>query len=157
MFIGTPKLLKQTHVTDGTANTIAIVEADRAVEWTKPEDWSFDRSKPTDGLGQLWGGVFNASYVDGSIHRIQLDKPADEIGILFTRNGGETKNLQQSTGRNSDPNSIAEGVDVETVRAARLGACHAQARDTAPVLKRSVGEKYFVRIPQSRSRFCRGT
>ena len=98
MFIGTPKLLKQTHVTDGTANTIAIVEADRAVEWTKPEDWNFDRSKPIDGLGQLWGGSFNASYVDGSIHRIQLDKPADEIGILFTRNGGEAKDLQQSAG-----------------------------------------------------------
>src|SRR3972149_6212381 len=41
IFDGTDKGMKLQQVTDGTSNTLTLVEADadQAVEWTKPDDW----------------------------------------------------------------------------------------------------------------------
>ena len=41
-------------ITDGTSNTIMIVEADdsRAVYWTQPEDYKIDANNPKAGLGR---------------------------------------------------------------------------------------------------------
>ncbi len=50
-------------IPDGVANTIMLVEADadRAVEWSRPVDLSYDSANPFDGLGGLLGdGSFNA-------------------------------------------------------------------------------------------------
>ena len=42
---------------DGTATTILVVEANKAVPWTKPEDWTFDPKQPLAGLSRehRWG------------------------------------------------------------------------------------------------------
>src|SRR5262249_6166280 len=55
-------------VTDGTANTIFIVEAndEHAVIWTKPEDLKFDPDKPRAGLEGHYSGGFLTLFVDGS-------------------------------------------------------------------------------------------
>ena len=67
MFDGTTKGVRIAQIVDGTSKTIALVEAnaDRAVEWTKPQDWEFDREHPTAGLGSIWGDHWYAAWVDG--------------------------------------------------------------------------------------------
>lgn len=76
---------------DGTSNTIVIVEpdADQAVEWTKPEDWEFDPSAPTRGLGNSRIGVFLAGMADGSVRGIYRETPPDAVGAMMTRAGRE--------------------------------------------------------------------
>ncbi len=65
---GTP----MAKITDGTANTILVVEADTdaAVIWTKPDDLQYDREHPLAGLGNAHPGGFAAALADGSVHFI---------------------------------------------------------------------------------------
>jgi len=90
MFPPGPKPVRIQDVLDGTSNTIFIVEADadRAVVWTKPEDYSYDPAKPLDGLGKEAGG-FNAVFVDGSVRVISRKIDPKTLAALFTRDGGE--------------------------------------------------------------------
>jgi hypothetical protein len=78
-------------ITDGTANTIMVVEADdeRAVIWTKPDDWQFDPDNPAQGLGHNYDGRFIAGFFDGSSHIIRLSTAPKVLKALFTRAGGE--------------------------------------------------------------------
>ena len=86
-----PKGLKITHVSDGTSNTIALVEADddRAVVWTKPEDITIDPRNPLAGLLGHYGEGFHAALADGSVHFIKKSIDPATLWALFTRAGGE--------------------------------------------------------------------
>ena len=90
MFPG-PVGVKIQEVTDGTSNTILVVDAPdaRAVEWTKPDDWDVgDAPRAADLLGKFPGGL-PASFTDGSVRMIS-GKVADAVfKALLTRNGGE--------------------------------------------------------------------
>jgi prepilin-type processing-associated H-X9-DG protein len=59
------------QILDGTSNTILIVEAKRAIPWTKPEDIPFDamdkQRLPKLGGFQPESGGFNAGFADGSV------------------------------------------------------------------------------------------
>jgi hypothetical protein len=90
MFPPDPKPLRIQDVTDGTSNTIFIVEAtpDHAVIWTKPEDYNYDPAKPLAGLRGAEGG-FIAAFVDGSVRFISNTIDPKTLDALFTRNGGE--------------------------------------------------------------------
>jgi hypothetical protein len=50
----------------GTSNNLLIVEASDPVEWTKPEDISYDRFKPVPALGKYLPNTFFAVLADGS-------------------------------------------------------------------------------------------
>ena len=78
-------------MTDGTSNTIMVVEAnaDRAVVWTKPDDWTPDDKNPLAGLIGLRPASFLALFADGSVHLISEKTDANILKALFTRNGGE--------------------------------------------------------------------
>jgi hypothetical protein len=95
MFTGTPETLAIKDVTDGTSNTIFLVDADdaHAVIWTKPEDWEI---KPDQILKALLGhhpGGFLAAFADGSVHFLPQTIDANTLHALFTRNGGEVVNI----------------------------------------------------------------
>ena len=62
VFEGNDKDVGIVQVTDGASRTITLVEADadKAVEWTKPDDLHFDANNPTTGLGHVRPGVWLA-------------------------------------------------------------------------------------------------
>ena len=84
-------------ITDGSSNTIMIVQVDpaAAVPWTKPADYAFDPQEPLRSLGKsdensqqarVWLGV----RVDGSCFSFtQEGLPTRIISSLFTKAGGE--------------------------------------------------------------------
>ncbi len=81
--------LKDDDITDGTSNTILLVEAgpDRAVPWTKPEDLPFDRDDPLKALGTISETGFPAVFFDG--HVLMLLPNADLLEAMITPAGGE--------------------------------------------------------------------
>jgi hypothetical protein len=84
-----PQGVRLTDFTDGTANTLLVVEAANGVPWTKPEDLPFDPNAPLPALGGRFRGVFLAAYADGSCMPVPRDTPEATLKALITRNGGE--------------------------------------------------------------------
>jgi hypothetical protein len=77
-------------ITDGTAYTIAMVEAsdEKAVIWTKPDDFEIDNN-PLKGLVGLYPSVFLVGFADGSVRSLPSSIAPEVIKGLFSRNGGE--------------------------------------------------------------------
>lgn len=90
MFEGTTGV-KFADITDGSSNTIALVEVgdDRAVIWTKPEDFVFDREKPLAGLGRVRPEGFNVGFADGTVFLMRGTISAEKLLGMFTRDGKE--------------------------------------------------------------------
>ena len=83
--------IKLQKITDGTSNTIFIVDApsSRAVTWTKPDDWDVEMNAD---LKQIFGrhpeGT-NFGFADGSVHFIKDTIDPKTLLNLLTRDGGE--------------------------------------------------------------------
>jgi|GEM_PF-1780727 len=79
-------------VTDGTSNTLLLVEADvsKAVIWTKPEDLVVDVAAPILSLAPESTTGFWASYVDGSVRFILKDNSSKVIQAIMSMNGNDT-------------------------------------------------------------------
>jgi hypothetical protein len=80
-----------SHVSDGTSNTILVVETvdDRAVIWTKPDDLNIGDINPDRDLARRPPGGFLAAFVDGSAQFIRTDIDQPAFAALFTRAGRE--------------------------------------------------------------------
>ena len=63
---GSSKGPKIQEISDGSSNTIMVVEAGTAVPWAKPADLPYDGVLPLPKLGGP-GGTFGAAFGDGSV------------------------------------------------------------------------------------------
>jgi hypothetical protein len=72
-------------ITDGTANTILVVEANEAVPWTKPDELIYDPKQPLPKLGGHFSGGFNAVLADGSTRFVWEKTPESALRALITR------------------------------------------------------------------------
>ncbi|HEV2948997.1 MAG TPA: DUF1559 domain-containing protein [Gemmataceae bacterium] len=91
MFTGTPKTISFRDITDGTSNTIMLVDGDddHAVIWTKPDDLKVDPKNPKAGLRNNPGSGFLILLGDGSVHYFPANIDVKTLNALFTRDGGE--------------------------------------------------------------------
>ena len=96
VFDGTEKGKSIREITDGTSNTIMLVEAapDQAVEWTKPDDWEYDSNNPKAGLGGLRPGGWIAALADGSVRFVPEMIDPEQLKAMFTSTGGEKIDLE---------------------------------------------------------------
>jgi hypothetical protein len=103
-------------ITDGPSNTIMTVEVsdDRAVVWTKPDDFQYDEQNPQQGL-RRWSGLlhyitdkekgltrteggFLVGMADGAVRDLPASIKPKTLNALFTRNGGEHVDIDQVLG-----------------------------------------------------------
>jgi hypothetical protein len=91
VFDGTAKGATFPKITDGTSKTIGIVEADadKAVEWTKPDDLHYDANNPTAGLGHVRPGVWLAAFLDGHVEAVSDTCDPNIVKAMMTKAGGE--------------------------------------------------------------------
>ncbi|HMP05338.1 MAG TPA: DUF1559 domain-containing protein [Lacipirellulaceae bacterium] len=86
LFDGTATGRRIASITDGTSNSLAVVQVDdhNAVPWTKPEDWEMDLENPLAGIGMIHPGVFLAAFCDGSVSAISFDVGPDALRAMTT-------------------------------------------------------------------------
>ena len=78
-------------IIDGTSNTIFIVTTlpERAVIWTKPEDWKVDQNDPLSGLKDAKRKKIFVAMMDGSWQALSSDIEPEVLNAMITRAGGE--------------------------------------------------------------------
>jgi prepilin-type processing-associated H-X9-DG protein len=87
--------VKLRDVTDGTSNTIMVVDAGdaNAVVWTTPMDWEVDPEPETAGVFSSHAASHdrgsNFVFADGSVRFLHDTVSPRLVRALLTRNGGE--------------------------------------------------------------------
>jgi hypothetical protein len=80
-------------VTDGTSNTIAVIDADEPVVWTKPGTDLDPDAKEFPKLGRMIDGdYFFAAMCDGSVAKVKRKFDEKAMKAAVSRCGGEIVN-----------------------------------------------------------------
>jgi hypothetical protein len=78
------------HFTDGTSNTIMVVETGEAVPWAKPADLAYDPKGPLPKWGFPGSDTVLVALGDGSTRALNLRKVSDQtLRGALTHSGGE--------------------------------------------------------------------
>ncbi len=82
------KSAKLQTFTDGTSNTLMVVEAEEPVVWTNPYDLAFD---PTKALPKMLSidGKFSAAYGDGSVRTFKMPIDQEILKLLIQKSDGK--------------------------------------------------------------------
>lgn len=93
--------LSMANITDGTSNTLAVIEVSdaAAVTWTKPDDWDFGEKDPLKGLVGLRKNGFLAAFCDGSVQTISGSISPELLKKLVQYNDGQPINRAELPGR----------------------------------------------------------
>jgi hypothetical protein len=75
-------------ITDGTSNTLMIVEGGKSVPWTKPDDVDIEEGKPLPKLGGLWEEGFYGAIADGSVRFFKKTIKESTLRLYIIRNDG---------------------------------------------------------------------
>jgi beta-lactamase regulating signal transducer with metallopeptidase domain len=86
-------------VKDGSPQTIAIVEADRSIPWTKPEDLALSNDDTPPTLGGVFPGGFHTLFLNGNIHFLSDDVDPEVLQALATLSGGEELMIDRKANR----------------------------------------------------------
>jgi hypothetical protein len=75
---------------DGTSQTIMLIEVsdEKAVIWTKPDDWELNPDDPLAGLKGQYPGFFHALFADTAVRQIPLTSDKKKVKALMIRNDG---------------------------------------------------------------------
>ncbi len=103
VFVGNGALFEEgqsmgfQNVTDGTSNTVMVVESKDAVPWSKPDELKFDpEAKPSlQGAGSPHPGGFNTAFADGSVRFLKNSVALQVWKALITRGSGEVISADQ--------------------------------------------------------------
>lgn len=77
-------------VTDGTSNTIAVIDAGEPVVWTQPgTDLPVDPKKGLPKLGGMIDGDFYCAMMDGSVKTVKRAADEKALRAAISRSGGE--------------------------------------------------------------------
>jgi|ERR1700677_177827 len=74
---------------DGPGSTVLLIQAARAVPWTKPEDASFSPNGPLPQLGKFLGNRSYVAMADASIFTITTPIDDNKFRAIITRNRKE--------------------------------------------------------------------
>jgi hypothetical protein len=84
-----PANIRIPKISDGTTNTLLLVEGETPVIWTSPEDLPFDPQGKPPRIGGLFTDGVSAVFCDGSVRFLRKDIDDASLRALITRDGGE--------------------------------------------------------------------
>ncbi len=84
--------MKFMEITDGTSNTILVVESRRPIAWTDPRDIAIPARGVLPALGGNHPGGFNVSFADGAVRFLSQTIDPTVLHALFSAMGGEVMN-----------------------------------------------------------------
>jgi prepilin-type processing-associated H-X9-DG protein len=77
------------HITDGTSNSILVLETDSPVPWTKPDDLQCTKGEPRPRVISPHAGGSHALFADGTPKFIKSTIDPNILSAILTINGGD--------------------------------------------------------------------